>query len=281
MNYKTLNLVDLTKSDFKYSIYNYPDSEKHIVLHGTDWNKYKSINVVTRIASMDDLFILLQVNQILRHEAVQINILTILYLLGARCDRRFSLGEAIDANIIQSLIGHNSAEYILFLDPHSINRKNFDFISDEKIGAKYDLILKELDLYKYNVCYPDEGAANRYSPYVLKSYLACLVGEKHRKPDGISISLTELTLLNTNYPILVIDDLCDGGGTFAALANELDTIYSDFKREIWVTHAIQKSGIELLASKYNKVYITNSYKNWENEDLPENVTVIDVTNGNI
>lgn len=260
MNYKTLNLVDLTKSDFKYSIYNYPDSEKHIVLHGTDWNKYKSINIVTRIASMDDLFILLQVNQILRHEAVQINILTILYLLGARCDRRFSLGEAIDANIIQSLIGHNSAEYILFLDPHSINRKNFDFISNTKIGAKYNLIIEKLDLYKYNVCYPDEGAARRYSSE-LNPHTACLIGEKHRKPDGISISLTELTPLNTDQPILVIDDLCDGGGTFVALAAELNAIYPDFKREIWVTHTIQKSGIELLASKYNKVYITNSYKN--------------------
>lgn len=280
MNYKTLNLVDLTKSDFKYSIYNYPDSEKHIVLHGTDWNKYKSINVITRIASMDDLFILLQVNQILRHEAVKINILTILYLLGARCDRRFSLGEAIDANIIQSLIGKVSAEYMLFLDPHSINKKNFDFISDKRISAKYDLILKKLDLYKYNICYPDEGAAKRYS-LELRPFEIRLIGEKHRKPDGISISLTELTPLDTDYPILVIDDLCDGGGTFAALANELDDIYPDFKREIWVTHAIQKSGIELLASKYNKVYITNSYKNWENENLPENVTVIDVTDGNI
>lgn len=280
MNCKTLNLVDLSKSDFDYSIYNYPDSEKHIVLHGTDWNKYKSINVVTRIASMDDLFILLQVKQILQHEGVKINILTILYLLGARCDRRFSLGEAIDANIIQSLIGNVSAEYILFLDPHSINKKNFDFISSEKIGARYNLIAKNLDLYRYNICYPDEGAAKRYSSE-LNSHTVRLIGEKHRKSDRISISLTELRLLDADYPILVIDDLCDGGGTFVSLANELDVIYPDFKREIWVTHAIQKSGIELLASKYNKVYITNSYKNWENENLPENVTVIDITDGNI
>ena len=280
MSCKTLNLVDLSKSNFKYSIFNYPDGEKHIMLHGTDWNKYKSINVITRISSMDDLFILLQINQILQHEGVKINILTILYLLGARCDRRFSLGEAIDANIIQLLIGKVSAEYISFLDPHSINKKNFDFTSGEKIGTKYNLILKNLDLYQYNICYPDEGAARRYSSE-LTPHPACLMGEKHRKPDGISISLTELIRLDTSEPILVIDDLCDGGGTFAALANELDTIYPDFKREIWVTHAIQKSGIELLVSKYNKVYITNSYKNWENENLPENVTVIDVTNGNI
>ena len=280
MSCKTLNLIDLSKSDFDYSIYNYPDSEKHIVLHGTDWNKYSKINVVTRIALMDDLFILLQVNQILQHEGVKINILTILYLLGARCDRRFSLGEAIDADIIQQLIGKISVECISFLDPHSINKKNFDFIPSEKIVTRYTLIRKTLDLYRYNICYSDEGAARRHSSE-LNPHPACLMGEKHRKPDGISIKLIESIRLDTDYPILVIDDLCDGGGTFAALANELDAIYPDFKREIWVTHAIQKSGIELLASKYNKVYITNSYKNWENENLPENVTVIDVTDGNI
>lgn len=278
MNYKTLNLVDLSKSDFKYSIYNYPDSEKHIVLHGTNWNKYKSINVITRISSMDDLFILLQVNQILQHENVKIDILTILYLLGARCDRRFSLGEAIDANIIQRLIGKVLAEYMLFLDPHSINKNNFNFIPSEKIGAKYNLISQKLDLYRYNICYPDEGAARRYA-LELRPHQARLIGEKHRKPDGISVSLNQVDDIDFSVPILVIDDLCDGGGTFAALANELDDKYNQLSREIWVTHAIQKSGIELLASKYNKVYITNSYKNWENESLPENVTVIDVTDG--
>lgn len=280
MSCKILNLVDLSKSDFEYSIYNYPDSEKHIVLHGTDWNKYKSINVVTRISSMDDLFILLQVKQILQHEGVKINILTILYLLGARCDRRFSLGEAIDANIIQSLIGKISAEYMLFLDPHSINKKNFDFISSEKIGTRYNLILKNLDLYRYNICYPDEGAARRYSSE-LNPHTACLIGEKHRKSDGISMQLNTINNLDPMLPILVIDDLCDGGGTFNVLANELEDVCPKYQRDIWVTHAIQLSGIKLLASKYNKVYITNSYKNWENENLPENVTVIDVTDGNI
>lgn len=280
MSCKILNLVDLSKSDFEYSIYNYPDSEKHIVLHGTDWNKYQSINVVTRIASMDDLFILLQVKQILQHEGVKINILTILYLLGARCDRRFSLGEAIDANIIQSLIGKISAEYMLFLDPHSINKKNFDFISSEKIGTRYNLILKNLDLYRYNICYPDEGAARRYSSE-LNPHTACLIGEKHRKSDGISMQLNTINNLDPMLPILVIDDLCDGGETFNVLANELEDACPKYQRDIWVTHAIQLSGIKLLASKYNKVYITNSYKNWENESLPENVTVIDVTNGNI
>lgn len=77
-------------------------------------------------------------------------------------------------------------------------------------------------------------------------------------------------------PILVIDDLCDGRGTFVAFATELEKRYPQHSREIWVTHAIQKSGIELLAAKYDKVYITNSYKNWDKEKLSKNVTVYDI-----
>ena len=44
-----------------------------------------------------------------------------------------------------------------------------------------------------------------------------------------------------------------------------------------VTHAVQKKGIENVAAVYDKVYITDTYKDWEKEDLPSNVEVNVVT----
>ena len=266
MSYKTINLVDYTKSDIPYYINKYPDGHKHIVLEGCEWNKDLYINVVTRISSMDDLFILRQVDNILWHESIRINKLLITYLLTARCDRRFSLGEAIDRDIIANDLYMLHADKIFFYDLHSDPEI---LIRNQKM-QNLASIKDHLELNNYNVCFPDKGAYDRYKHLCPTCNL---VGEKHRKPDGISISLKELYRLDIEKPILVIDDLCDGGKTFAALASELDVIYSDFKREIWVTHAIQKSGIELLAAKYNKVYITNSYKDWNKEKLPDNVTV--------
>ena len=270
MSYKTINLVDYTKSDISYHINNYPDGHKHIVLEGCEWNKEPLINVIIRIDSIDMLFILMQIISILRHENIQINELHITYLLTARCDRRFSMGEAIDLDLVGNLLYDLDIKKYVFYDVH-----NFPSIFRNMKNVENKIVLpRHLDPTNYNICYPDKGALNRYSA---NFGFGSLVGEKHRKPDGISINVEVFNALNYNKSILVIDDLCDGGRTFAALASELNVLYPDFKREIWVTHAIQKSGIELLAAKYNKVYITNSYKDWNKEKLPNNVTVYNIS----
>ena len=269
MNYKTINLINKTASDIPYHINKYPDGHKHIVLEGCEWNKDPFINVITRITSMDDLFILRQVDSILWHENIRIDELLITYLLTARCDRRFSLGEAIDRDLVAEDLYSLNTNKIVFCDLHS----DLPILTRNNKMENLAIVKGCLKLKNYNICFPDKGAYDRYA-HLCPQYN--LVGEKHRKPDGILISLKELNRLDTDKPILVIDDLCDGGGTFVALANELDEKYNQQSKEIWVTHAIQKSGIELLAAKYNKVYITNSYKDWDKETLPGNVKVYDV-----
>lgn len=76
-----------------------------------------------------------------------------------------------------------------------------------------------------------------------------------------------------NKRIIVIDDLCDGGGTFVGISSLLSEKYPNIKKDIFVTHAIQQSGIDKLSSSYDQVYITNSYTDWEEKG---NVHVIDV-----
>lgn len=269
MNYKVLNLIDKTKSDIPYHINNYPDGHKHIVLEGCEWNKDPYINIIVRIDSMDAFFILIQLGSILNHEYIQIYELRITYLLTARCDRRFSMGEAIDLDLLGDALYRLEAKKYIFYDAHNIPElfRHLKNVENKTILPKY------LNPTKYNICYPDSGARTRY--YTKFGY-GNLVGEKHRKPDGISIEVKVINTLDYSQPILVIDDLCDGGGTFVALANELDATYPDFQRAIWVTHAIQKTGIELLSAKYDKVYITNSYKDWNKEEFPGNVIVYDI-----
>ncbi len=73
----------------------------------------------------------------------------------------------------------------------------------------------------------------------------------------------------------VKDDLCDGGGTFVGIAKALKELVPDAKLYISVCHMVNPKGIENLSANYDHVWFSNSYKNWEN--LPENVTQIDVT----
>ena len=91
---------------------------------------------------------------------------------------------------------------------------------------------------------------------------------------GFKILNPEVIENNPDKPFMVIDDLCDGGGTFAGIASLLN----EYNREkaIYVTHMVNPKGIQTLSENYDRVIITNSYKNWENENIPNNVSVYSV-----
>lgn len=74
-----LNLVHLEDSDIKYSISRFPDGEIQISLG--EFSHKEQIQVKCRITNAEDLFILMQVLDILdRHEVSYV--LSIYYLMG-------------------------------------------------------------------------------------------------------------------------------------------------------------------------------------------------------
>lgn len=76
-------------------------------------------------------------------------------------------------------------------------------------------------------------------------------------------------------PLLIIDDLCDGGGTFCGVAKAFEKIgVSKDRLNISVIHMVNAKGIENLSKHFNHVWFTNSYKDWNN--LPDNVTLINL-----
>lgn len=80
----------------------------------------------------------------------------------------------------------------------------------------------------------------------------------------------------TILPLVVIDDLCDGGGTFKGIAQLLESHCPNRDRAIYVTHMVNPKGIATLSENYKEVYFTNSYRDWGREALPDNVKVIEV-----
>ena len=110
---------------------------------------------------------------------------------------------------------------------------------------------------------------------------ACFARKKRDESTG-SVSgfkIANPEIFKEGEQIDVIDDLCDGGGTFCGIIKELRKL-NPGKVILQVTHAIQKQGIEKAASLYDEVYITNSYHDWDKEDLPKNVHVTDIIRNN-
>lgn len=131
------------------------------------------------------------------------------------------------------------------------------------------------DLSNYQILLPDAGAKERYS------YLDCynpITCSKVR--DLATGKITDIKIDNpesiTDKPIVILDDLCDGGRTFVEIAKAVRAIKPNVELSIFVNHMVNPKGIENLSKNFNHVWFTNSYKDWQNEILPNNVKVIEV-----
>lgn len=214
----------------------------------------------------------LQIGDILnRHEVTFA--LHIYYLMSMRMDRVISFNEAYSLKIVANLINSMNPEAVNVLEPHS---------------HKTEVLIKEFwghlepripNFTGYIPVYPDAGAVNRYQ--TLGEVLIC---SKTRNPDtgkleGFHIENPELLQDEDfkDFPLVVMDDLCDVGGTFVGIANKIREVNPDRKLAIYVTHMVNPKGITTLSENYDEVYFTNSYADWdEYMKLPDNVRIIKV-----
>jgi ribose-phosphate pyrophosphokinase len=260
----TLNLINKEKSDISYEIITFPDGEPHIKL--IDLDRKKDVSIICRIANPTDLFILMQIGNILNRQGIIFDI-KITYLMSMRMDRVMGFNEAYSLEIVANMINSLNARKIKILEPHS--EKTLMLI-------KRSVSISETFTGDFLKVYPDEGAAKRYNANPMEDVI---FKKKRNLSDGRIISIEPINpdvLHKTYKPIMVIDDLCDGGSTFKLIANYLNEVVPDQERNIVVTHMVNPKGIQTLSAHYDKVFFTNSYRDWDKEDLPSNVTIINL-----
>jgi ribose-phosphate pyrophosphokinase len=279
-----INLIDQSKSGVGYELTTFPDGEPHLKF--TDGlNRKETYRVICRIANPNDLFVLMQVGDILNRQAVIFE-LDILYLMSMRMDRVVTFEEAFTLDVVAKMINSLNAEKVRIFHCHS--ERAFKLI-DRSVDLEEDyghVIYPEFDRPKL-VCYPDHGAFDRYAKDLWETefnkkgfcYSPIVMSKKRDLNDKGKIISLEIEKEGCYNPevhsgIIVIDDLCDAGGTFGWAAAVLRDEYPGVELSIFVRHMVNPKGIETLSHNFNHVYITNSYKNWKN--LPENVEVVDI-----
>ena len=281
-----LNLSNVEKSNIKYTISHFPDGEVQITLG--EFSHKDPVEVACRITNAEELFILMQVADILnRHDVVWH--LHIYYLMGARMDRVMDFNRPYTLKIVANLIKNLGCRSIYVLEPHSdmtpfiLQSENL-YPEEERYD---DFHPTNWNVYRdYLVVFPDKGAYERYDGEWRKGQVDIAIAEKVRNVEtgvieSIKILNPEVFEGNTK-PIMVVDDLCDGGGTFVGIANEIRK-YTDKELNIFVTHMVNPVGIRHLANNFDHVYFTNSYKDWKQiwepnpfVSFPENVTQFNV-----
>ncbi len=258
---QVLNLARKDYGNVDYELIHFPDGQKHLrILSEIDHKgTYK---VVCRLTNGDDLFVLMQVADILNRHCLVWE-LDIKYLLAARTDRLFSMSDAHSLNIVNNILVGLGATLISCYEPHNV---------DKVIFCAPILQIPDAGVY---VAYPDKGARERYQDlFVDETPILC-----GKVRDELSGALTGFVVERSQEcsgeHIVLLDDLCDGGGTFMGLEPKLREL-NPTSLTLQVAHAIQLEGIKKVASVYDKVIITNSYADWDLIELPDNVEVVDV-----
>lgn len=273
---QVLNLANIDKSDIKYTISRFPDGEIQITLK--EFTRKDTIKVMCRITNVDELFLVKQVFDILDRNDVVYDVF-ISYLMGMRMDRVMDFNRPFTLKIVANILKNSNAREFEILEPHS-SRTYREFGTYEKSMPE---VLNRLD--GYQIVIPDAGAKDRYEDVFFYDYPAdtifCSKVRDIETGEILRIQVDNPEVIS-DRPMMILDDLCDGGGTFLGIAEAIRIIKPDAKLNINIVHAVNGVGLQRLSGAFDHVYITNSYKDWKKSwehqptPFPENITQIDV-----
>ncbi len=209
------------------------------------------------------------------HEFERID-LTISYLMAARMDRQMTESEPFSLRIVAAMLNQAGFRRISIFDPHSdvstaliLRSKaigNESFVSDclnhfyqNQIYGNYTLIS------------PDAGALKKIykvAQFVdAPSVIEC--SKMRNVKTGQLSDFNTQTLDFQGKTCFIIDDICDGGGTFVGLAALLAQRNAG-KIVLIVSHGIFSKGFDL--ANIDAIYTTNSFRDFG--ELPSHVTVL-------
>ena len=246
--------------DLAFKTFTFPDGQPHFILDTFEL-EFTDVTIELAIRNPSDLFTLLLAAQVLRNTGYTSINLDVRYLLGARMDRAIDSTQPFTLEVVARLINGCGFSKVRVLDPHSMVAlkliRNSDFVDPV---AAYQQAIKASKAEV--VVAPDEGASYRTQTAWNCGRMGTTIiyCTKHRDPQ--TGKLSEFRVHNyepekDGTTCLIIDDICDGGGTFIGLAKELMAAGAK-KVHLFVTHGIFSKGLPL--EGIDTIYTTDSYQ---------------------
>lgn len=163
------------------------------------------------------------------------------YLPYARQDKDPSNNATFALHSFAALINFLSFSAVIAVDPHSDMAEEL-FNNFQPVYP----IARTVEAFKSSesdvACYPDAGALAKYGEIFNFPYVH---GEKVRNQATGAIESLKLVGDVSNKRVLIVDDLCDAGGTFISLAK---TLYEAGAKEVslFVSHGLFTKGMKPL-----------------------------------
>jgi ribose-phosphate pyrophosphokinase len=251
----TINTI--TGEGVKFTLF--PDNQPHVNVGNLPEGEH--VRLVCPIRSSLELIQLLEISNALDRRFAVKKQLVIPYLMGARSDREMVIGDSVDLQVVSELINSCNFEQVNLFDVHSdvatLLIKRCKNHNNSKLVKAYEVPNSVL------IC-PDAGAMKKVSKYLewnsnISDVIYC---QKIRDPADGKITLrVENPKSIQGRPVVVIDDLCDGGATFTAIAAQ--TLYDSSHRTLIVSHGIFSKGLAQLGTWFNQIITSDSYQKHE------------------
>lgn len=264
--------------DSPLEAFRFPAGEVHIKGGDTE-TRYEYQIADLRGMSHDDLFTLLMWEDVV-HKRGEKAVIFLPYLPGARADR----GTPFGAELYSSFIATLDVDQIITIDPHSpIWVEQFE----ESVEAWEDahgpyrptaltefpferIIKREIQDGSSDskpqpyvgVIAPDKGALRRATRAARVMGVPVYRAGKTR--DFETGQLTGFHMedeLPEEGKLLIVDDICDGGGTFIGLVEAIGLPRE--RVDLWVTHGIFSKGLRYLAYRFDAIHTTDSFTDRE------------------
>ena len=254
------------QEEIKFQSFTFSGGEPHIKI-APDFDANRKVTITHRLNSFNDLGLLCVTVDALRRMDVKIIDLFIPYFPAARQDRVMIPGEPLSVKVYADIINAMQLNKVYVFDAHSevtpalLNNStvipNYTFIKAvlENIGNDVKLIS------------PDGGALKKI--YKVSEFLGGVeVVECSKSRDVKTGKLSGFKVYNDDLEgtdCLIVDDICDGGGTFVGLAEELKKKNAG-NLYLAVSHGIFNKGFEVL-NCFDGIFTTNSFKDFEGESV--------------
>jgi ribose-phosphate pyrophosphokinase len=250
------------------SFISFPGGERHVRLpvaiegipSGHNWV------IEARMESPADIMDLLLLTDALRRARPGERIeLAMPYVPYARQDRVAVSGEAFSLAVFCSLINSLKFDSVTVMDPHS--QVAVDLLDRVVVMSVADILPSTLKaqgadelLATAALVAPDKGAMARVQKAAdaLSVYRGSpvTVVQALKQRDPVTGALSSPVLqghVPQGVPLLVVDDICDGGGTFIQLA-ELLRQHTDAPLYLYVTHGIFSKGLGPLLPHFDRIF---------------------------
>lgn len=276
---KILNLTDdFTPFDpkeyyfLKYKSFIFKGGEPHFRIEDSA-GRDTDIMVTTRLNSSSDFMRLAIAMNAMNNADIEWEAIHLVapYFPGARQDRIMVEGEPLTVKVYADIINTMKFDSVNILDPHSdVTPALLDNCIVTSNHAFIEKILETNHRNTINIVSPDAGS-NKKIKDLAKHLVNAYPNKKFKitkcdKTRDVSTGeITGFEIYNTTFrageTILIVDDICDGGGTFIGLAKKLRE-YTALPLHLCVTHGIFSQGFKELNKYYDTIYTTNSIRDY-------------------